>query len=186
MSDHTQNALMTRIKTLLNIAICCTAVSVGCQANNETAPIAAEEENPGETNELIGVAQDILEAFNTNDWEAFTALAADGVVYDEVATSGEIEGADAIVESMKGWKTAMPDVKGTVNNAQLTDHGVLLEVTWVGTHTGPLGGPEGIPATGNSQTTRSAWIMEFDEGKLSRSRHYFDMLSLMQQLGVIP
>jgi hypothetical protein len=28
--------------------------------------------------------------------------------------------------------------------------------------------------------------MKFDGGKLEESRHYFDMLSFMQQLGVLP
>ena len=56
----------------------------------------------------------------------------------------------------------MPDVKGTVDNAAPTDNGVVLEVTWRGTHTGPLAGPEGsIPATGKSQITRASWVMEF-------------------------
>ncbi len=48
----------------------------------------------------------------------------------------------------------------------------------MGTHTGPLKGPSGeVPATGKQQTTRSGWIMDFDSGKMTESRHYFDMLS---------
>ncbi len=78
----------------------------------------------------------------------------------------------------------MPDVKGTVGNAMSVGNTAVLEVSWTGTHTGPLQGPSGtIPATGKQQTTRSGWVFEFDGGKLKQSRHYFDMLSMMQQLG---
>lgn len=81
----------------------------------------------------------------------------------------------------------MPDVKGTVNQALATGNTVVLEVTWKGTHTGPLQGPSGtIPATGRQQTTRAGWVLNFAGSKITDSRHYFDMLSFMQQLGLIP
>ena len=145
------------------------------------------------SDELIGTARGIVDAFNANDWDGFRNLMTEDAVYDEVGTSRTIEGLDSIIEAMKGWKEAMPDVKGTVDNLELTEKGVLLEVTWTGTNTGPLVGPhtvskygpEGFPATGKVQTTRAAWVLEFDGPKLSRSRHYFDMLSFMKQLGVI-
>ena len=81
----------------------------------------------------------------------------------------------------------MPDVKGTVTNAVSSGSTVTLEVTWKGTHTGPLQGPSGsVPATGKQQTTRSSWVLDFEGGKVKASRHYFDMLAFMQQLGVLP
>ena len=81
----------------------------------------------------------------------------------------------------------MPDVKGTVNQAFASGDTVVLEITWNGTQTGPLQGPSGtIPATGKQQTTRAGWVLNFEGGKIKDSRHYFDMLSFMQQLGVIP
>ena len=80
----------------------------------------------------------------------------------------------------------MPDVKGTVTNAVAGGSTVVLEVTWQGTHTGPLTGPSGtLPATGKRQETRSGWILDFEGDKIKESRHYFDMLSLMKQLGAV-
>ena len=136
--------------------------------------------------ELTGTARGIVDAFNASDWDGFRNLMTEDAVYDEVGTSRKIEGLDPIIEAMKGWKAAMPDVKGIVDSASPTGNGVVLEVTWRGTHTGPLAGPDGsIPATGKSQTTRASWVMEFDGPKHKQSRHYFDMLSFMKQLGVI-
>ena len=81
----------------------------------------------------------------------------------------------------------MPDVKGTVTNAVAAGYTALLEVTWRGTHTGPLPGPTGtLPATGKQQTTRSGWLLNIEGGRIKESRHYFDMLSFMQQIGALP
>ena len=72
----------------------------------------------------------------------------------------------------------LPDVTGTVDNAVATGSTVVLEVTWRDTHTGPLAGPSGtVAATGKRQTTRAGWVMNIEQGQITQSRHYFDMLS---------
>jgi len=137
--------------------------------------------------DLIKVARGIVEAFNRSDWEACKAALTADSVYDEVGTSRRLQGVGQIIQALQGWKGAMPDVKGAVTNALATGNTAVLEVTWQGTHTGPLPSPRGtLPATGKQQTTRSGWVLNVDGGKIKESRHYFDMLSFMQQLGVLP
>ena len=136
--------------------------------------------------DLIRAARGIVDAFNVSDWEGCKAAMTPDSMYDEVGTSRKLRGVGEVIPCWQGWKAAMPDVKGTVTNAFATGSTVVLEVTWKGTHTGPLQGPSGtVPATGKQQTTRSGWVMNFDGGKVKESRHYFDMLSFMQQLGVL-
>jgi len=135
---------------------------------------------------LTQVARAFVEAFNASDWERSRAAMSPDSLYDEVGTSRTLRGVGEIIACFEGWKQAMADVTGTVTNACATGNTVLLEVTWNGTHTGPLQGPSGtIPATGKRQATRSSWVMSFEGGKIRESRHYFDMLSFMQQLGVL-
>ncbi len=137
--------------------------------------------------DLIQAARGIVQAFNASDWEGFKAAVTSDCVYDEVGTSRRIQGVGDIILCMQEWKEAMPDVKSTVTNACATGNTVVLEVTWKGTHTGPLKGSSGeVPATGKQQTTRAAWIANFDGGKITEIRHYFDMMSFMQQLGILP
>ena len=137
--------------------------------------------------DLIQAARGVVEAFNDSDWEGCKAAMTSDSVYDEVGTSRRLQGVGDIIPSWQGWKEAMPDIKGTVTNAYATGDSVVLEVTWKGTHTGPLQSPSGtVPATGKQQTTRAGWVLNFDGGKIKESRHYFDMLSFMQQLGVLP
>ncbi len=137
--------------------------------------------------DLIGVARGLVEAFNVSNWEGCEAAMTADSVYDEAATSRRLEGVEDIILYWQGWKEAMPDLKGTVTNVCGAGNTVLIEVTWKGTHTGPLQSPSGtVPATGKEQTTRAGWVMNFDDGKIKESRHYFDMLSFMQQLGLLP
>ncbi len=136
--------------------------------------------------DLVGAARSLVDAFNVADWEGCKAILTEDSVYDEVGTSRCLAGHDEIIPALQGWREGMPDVKGTVESAVTTGNTVVLEITWRGTHTGPLPGPTGtIAATGKHQTTRAGWVLDFDGGRVKRSRHYFDMLSFMQQLGVL-
>jgi len=137
--------------------------------------------------DLIKVARGLVDAFNRSDWEGCKAALTADSLYDEVGTSRRFQGVGQIIQGLQGWKGAMPDVKGTVTNAFATGNTAVLEVTWHGTHTGPLPSPSGtLAATGKQQTTRSGWLLNFDGGRIKESRHYFDMLSFMQQLGALP
>lgn len=137
--------------------------------------------------DLIRVARETIDGFSAGDPERYKATLAPDVVYDEVGTQRCIEGADAWVEAWEGWMQAFPDVKGTVTNAVASDSTVTLEITWEGTQTGPLVGPGGtIPASGKRQVTRAAMVSTFEGGKIKESRHYFDMMSLLRQIGAVP
>ena len=137
--------------------------------------------------ELIQTASGFIEAFNRNDWEGCKKTLTPNSVYDEVGTSRRVEGVNEIISSLQGWKEAMPDVKGTVTNSFASGNTANLEVTWQGTHTGPLQTPSGvIEATGKQQNTRSSFLMNIEDGKIKESRNYFDMLSFLQQLDVLP
>ena len=137
--------------------------------------------------DLIRAARGVVDAFNTSDWERCKAALTPDSLYDEVGTSRRMGGVGDIISCLQAWKEAMPDNKGSVTNALATGNTVVLEVTWQGTHTGPLVGPKGtVAATGKQQTTRTSWVLNFDGGKIKESRHYFDMLSFMQQLGILP
>lgn len=80
----------------------------------------------------------------------------------------------------------MPDVNGTVTNSFASRDTVTLEVSWTGTHTGPLETPDGtIPPSGKSQTTPAAWVLECAGGKVGNSRHYFDIVTLLTEIGTM-
>lgn len=40
-----------------------------------------------------------------------------------------------------------------------------------------------IPASGKRQKMPAAFIFDYENGKLKESRHYFDMLTFLKQIG---
>ena len=133
---------------------------------------------------MVKVAREQVAAFNSGDWERLHAGLAADCRYDELGTARTIAGPEQIVELFKGWKQAFPDAVGTVTSAVASGDMVALEVTWNGTHTGPLTTAEGtIPASGMRQETPAAFFFVFGGDKIKASRHYFDSLTLLKQIG---
>jgi steroid delta-isomerase-like uncharacterized protein len=136
------------------------------------------------TDEIVKLARKQIDAFNAGDWEQLRATLASDARYDELGTQRQIEGPEKIVELFKGWKTAFPDAAGTVTSAVASGNKAALEVTWKGTHTGPLESAEGtIPASGKRQETPAACFFTFEGDKIKESRQYFDSLTLLKQIG---
>ena len=136
---------------------------------------------------MITIAREQVDAFNTGDWERLQAGLAADARYHEFATQRKVEGPEKIVELFKGWKTAFPDAAGTVTSAVGSGNTAALEVTWKGTHTGPLETAEGtIPASGKRQETPAAIVFTFEGGKIKEDRQYFDLMTLLKQIGAQP
>jgi steroid delta-isomerase-like uncharacterized protein len=57
-----------------------------------------------------------------------------------------------------------------------------IEWTGQGTHQGDM---PGMPATNKRATFRGVSIMELQDGKIKRNTDYWDMATLMKQLGFI-
>jgi predicted ester cyclase len=106
-------------------------------------------------------------------------------VYDEVATNRKPQGVNDVLAVWQGWAKAIPDSKATFHTASASGNTVVFEVTWHGTHTGPLQTPSGeIAPTGRKIAIRACQVVEVANDKAQLMRQYFDMATLMQQLGV--
>ena len=136
---------------------------------------------------LSGIARDLIDAFNARNGERFKKQLTATVVYDEIGTNRKFHGADAWLEAWEQWRNAFPDLNGTITNAVASGNTVVQEITWQGTQSGPLSLPGGtIPPSGKRQITRTSLVLVFEDGRVKESRIYFDMLSLLQQIGAIP
>ena len=136
---------------------------------------------------MVQIAREQVDAFNSGDWEHVRAGLASDSRYDELGTQRKVDGPEKIMELFKGWKQAFPDAAGTVTGAFASGDTAALEVTWKGTHTGPLTTAEGtIPASGKRQETPAAIFYLFEGDKIKESRHYFDSMTLLKQIGAQP
>ena len=135
---------------------------------------------------LTTIAKALIEAYNEKNWDKARASITTDFTYDEVATGRRLTGADDTVDAWKGWAQAFPDSMGTFQGAHVADDGtVVLELTWKGTHQGPLQTPKGaIAPTGKAIEVRACAIVEIAGEKARTQRHYFDMATLFRQIGV--
>lgn len=140
-----------------------------------------------QTDEMVKIAREQVDAFSRGDWELLRGTLASDSRYNELGTQRKIEGPEKIVELFKAWKQAFPDGAGTVTSVVSSANTVALEVTWKGTHTGPLTTAEGtIPASGKRHETPAGIFFTFEGDKIKESRHYFDSLTLLTQIGAQP
>ena len=137
--------------------------------------------------QMVKIAREQVDAFNSSDWERMQAGLTADARHSELGTRRKVEGPAQIVELFKGWKTAFPDATGTITSAIGSGDTAALEVTWKGTHTGPLVAAEGtIPASGKRQETPAVIVFNFEGGKIRESRQYFDSMTLLEQIGAQP
>ena len=131
------------------------------------------------------VARANVEAFNAGDWERLAGTFASECVYDEVGTQRRMEGKEAILEANRGWKEAFPDATGRIERAIADNGTVTLEITWEGTHSGTLhtSASDIAPSTRHF-AVRAAQVFEIEGDRIREAHHYFDLMTLLQQLGV--
>jgi steroid delta-isomerase-like uncharacterized protein len=123
----------------------------------------------------------IEEVWNQKNLEVCDEIfAADVISHGPTGTS---QGVAAQKQFISAYLAAFPDLHFTIE-AQMSE-AEMSATRWTGhgTHQGPLAGipPTGIQTT-NSGITMSHWV----NGKIVEIWSFFDNLSLMQQLGVIP
>ena len=93
-----------------------------------------------------------------------------------------------MVAAAEGWKRAFPDAHGTVRSAMASGNTAILEITWEGTQTGDLVGPQGtiscVRATGQPASRMGGGGKE--GARPEAVRHYFDLMTLLAQIGAVP
>lgn len=137
--------------------------------------------------ELIEAAKASTEAYNEKDWEAAREALTPDFVYDEVVTSRKAEGVEEVLAVWRGWATAFPDSRATFEEPLVDGNVVVLRLRWRGTHSGPPAFPTGeILPTGKKIDFRSCQIYRIEDGKAAEMRQYFDLLTMLSQLGVAP
>ncbi len=64
---------------------------------------------------------------------------------------------------------------------------MAIELTWEGTHIGPMAMPDGqeLPPSNKRMTVKSVEVIEIEDGKIKVLRHYFDLMTILEQIGAM-
>lgn len=129
----------------------------------------------------------VTETVFKKDSEALKALYAPNAVA-ETPDQGALTGPDAIAEYLGEFLVAFPDASYESVHAHESGANAIDEGYFVGTHTGPLTGPDGetIEATGKSVRLRACDVATVEGGVVTSHRFYFDNMELLEQLGLAP
>ncbi len=136
--------------------------------------------------ENIRVSDEAFAALNAHDLNRFAQYLADdfqGTVPDVPGTLNKQQYLDYV----RNYLTGFPDMRIQVDRNIAKDETVVALWSATGTHTGPLNGPSGvIPPTGKKFTGTAVNVEDNRNGKLVRVITSYDLLALLQQLGLVP
>ena len=104
-------------------------------------------------------------------------------VVEQVPLPGQGPGLEGLKETLRGMRSAFPDLFFSVEEQIADGDKVLTRFEWTGTHRGEF---VGIPATGRSVKVWGMVIDRLENSRIKDTRIIMDMLGLMMQLGVFP
>jgi steroid delta-isomerase-like uncharacterized protein len=93
------------------------------------------------------------------------------------------DGAEAVRELLQGLMDGFPDFHIDMGKMRHADDAVFGEGLITGTHDGEFAG---IPPTGRRVEFPVVAIFEFDGDRLLCEKAYFDMATVLTQIGVLP
>lgn len=102
--------------------------------------------------------------------------------YDVKPLGSVNDGAESVRELMTGLFEGFPDFHVNVLSIHHSENAVIVEELMGGTHNGPWAG---VPATGNKMEVSCACVFEFDDDRLTCEKVYFDLATILRQLGAL-
>ena len=142
--------------------------------------------------EHVALVRSLFDLYNNRQsdpaWldKIITAFAADCEVID-VPSGATLHGPDGHKRIALFFAENFPDLRVELTDVFATEDRVALEGTWRWNDTGPLPlSASALPATGHSCELRCCLVLQIRNGKIVRLHSYYDMLTQMEQLGLVP
>lgn len=125
----------------------------------------------------------IEEAWNRGNLAVLQETVAPAYIGHDPGYPLPIQGPEGFGQWVSVARNAFPDFHITVDDLVAEGDRVAGRITMRGTHRGEL---PGIPPTGKQVTFSGVFVRRFEDGQFVEGWDIADMMSLMQQLGVVP
>jgi len=103
------------------------------------------------------------------------------------APGTELTGREAAAARINVFLRASPDLHHEILSTVEAGDAVAVEARFTATHTGPLASPnEDIPPTGRAVVLDYVDVLRLASGHIRSEHVYFDQLSYLTQLGLLP
>jgi steroid delta-isomerase-like uncharacterized protein len=138
------------------------------------------ESSLGERREAV--VREHMESENRHEFDV--TMATFGHPRYEIVPTGDVyDGEAEVARYFEESRRAFPDQRNELIKMHHADDSVIVEFDLLGTHLGEL---RGIPPTGKSFTCRTLAIFEFEGEGIVCERVYFDTVTILAQLGLVP
>ena len=128
------------------------------------------------------VVREHMESENVHDFD--TTIGTFGHPRYEIVPTGDVyDGEEEVRRYFAETRAAFPDQRNELIALRHADDAVIVEFDLLGTHRGEL---RGIPPTGREFRCRVTAFFIFDDDRIVCERVYFDQLTIMRQLGLVP
>jgi steroid delta-isomerase-like uncharacterized protein len=120
-----------------------------------------------------------FENASRGNFEALHAI----VSPDYILHPEEVRGVDGLTGMVQGYRSALADLRVTIDHQFAVDNYVATRATVRGTHEGEL---MGTPATGREVAFSCLTISRCRDGKIEEEWELADTISLLRQVGALP
>jgi steroid delta-isomerase-like uncharacterized protein len=129
------------------------------------------------------LVDDWAQGWSAHDWNLLLPLFTDDLTYEDVTMGAVNRTKDELRAFGDAFFAGFPDVTFELTSKCATDTRGAAEWIMRGTHRGDM---PGMPATGKPVEVRGASVFEFAGAKIRRCSDYWDMATLLKQLGLMP
>ena len=133
-----------------------------------------------EASAVESLLRDLEAAFASHDYGKILPLYTEDCIV-ETAGGIRIQGKTALEDSLKESFASFPDLKMTAKAHLISGNRVASELAMIGTNTGST---RKLPATGRYIALPIASFLEIEAGKIKRQTIYFNMVTMLKQLGI--
>lgn len=131
------------------------------------------------------VARTFHEAWAERNPDKGAAVIADDCIFVDVPRAEIQHGPEGYRNDYERWRTAFPDGTVKITNVIAEGEWVVVEFTNSGTNTGPLRTAIGdFPPTNRKIEVQYCSVMQIKNGKVTSGRDYYDVTTILRQLGL--
>ena len=135
--------------------------------------------------EIAAIGRTIIDVYNAREFDRLDGVIAADAEYRNVATGEVFRGAEGMKQYQRNWATGFPESKIEVTKLVACGETVTIEYVGRGKQTGPLNTPQGtMPPTGREVELALCDVLTVQGGKITGGRTYYDVASLVRQLGM--
>ena len=132
------------------------------------------------------MANDCNKAWNSHDVNRILEFYTDDCVFEDLGNGIVSHCKKEFTDYINSLFVDIPDIKWEVKSAFGTNDWAGIEWIMSGTYTHTIKAMPGVPVTGKTFSVRIAGIHQLRNGKYSRETVYVNMVTFLQQLGLMP